>query len=143
MLDIVGGITWQSGSKGLFMALRAGRFSGNSRLQQASNSNPSMKQGEKGEAVAIVQQALVDLGFGMPRTTKNGHTLTDGVFGEETANIIRQFQKKYGLVVDGIAGRQTLAKLDEQVIVQSRLADMQSRMYAGNDFELRTCKPLS
>lgn len=32
----------------------------------------------------------------------------DGIFGEKTAAATRAFQKKHGLVVDGIAGRQTL-----------------------------------
>jgi len=125
------------------MALRAGRFSGSHRLQEASNSHPPLKQGDEGDAVAIVQQALVDLGFDMPRTTKNRHALTDGIFGPETTDIVRQFQKKYGLVVDGIAGRQTLATLDEVIIVQSKLKDMQSRMVTGRCFGLRTLKPLS
>jgi len=94
------------------MALRAGRFSVNGRLQNASNSTPSLKQGEKGDAVAIVQQALVDLGFAMPLTTRNGLTLPDGIFGAETTRVVKRFQSKFGLVVDGVVGRQTMAKLD-------------------------------
>src|ERR1700730_15623706 len=116
------------------MPLRAGRFSTNARLQNASKSSPSLKQGEKGAAVAIVQQALVDLGFAMPRTTNNGRNLTDGIFGEETARVVKKFQGNFGLVVDGIAGRQTLAKLDDLILAQSELRNLEDQRLASTEF---------
>ncbi len=41
---------------------------------------------------------------------------TDGVFGEETREAVICFQTEYGLDADGIAGPQTLEKLNELVI---------------------------
>ncbi|MGL5066978.1 MAG: peptidoglycan-binding domain-containing protein [Sarcina sp.] len=39
----------------------------------------------------------------------------DGVFGEATAEYVKEFQKAHGLYVDGIVGNQTMKKLDEEV----------------------------
>jgi peptidoglycan hydrolase-like protein with peptidoglycan-binding domain len=125
------------------MALRAGRFSKNARLEQASNNKPSMKQGEKGEAVAIVQQALVDLGFAMPNTTNNGRSLADGIFGSETVRVVSQFQAANRIAVDGRVGRDTLAKLDELILAQSAQKEAKSRLLSRNEFTLRTAKPQS
>lgn len=125
------------------MALRSGRFSKNARLVQASNNNPSMKQGEKGEAVAIVQQALVDLGFSMPVTTNNGRSLADGIYGRETVLVVGQFQTANGLVADGIIGRNTLAKLDALILAQSAAKAANQRASASNQFTLTTAKPVA
>ena len=94
------------------MALTAKRFAGNRRLQAVSNSSPSMRWGETGEAVAIVQQAFIDLDYPMPRTTGGGAGPPDGIFGEETASTVRQFQRQQGLTVDGVIGKETMGRLD-------------------------------
>jgi peptidoglycan hydrolase-like protein with peptidoglycan-binding domain len=125
------------------MALGAGRFSVNPRLQSASNNSPSMKQGEKGVAVAIVQQALVDLGFAMPLTTNNRRSLTDGIFGAETVRVVIQFQKTFGLVADGVVGRQTLAKLDELIIAQSVVQRSQDQALAARENRGGTAQALA
>lgn len=93
------------------MALTSPRFKNNARLQQAAENRPSIKLMEKGPAVAILQQAFLDLGFQMPKSTKNGGP--DGDFGSETYNTVIGFQKKHGLTVDGAVGRQTMTKLDQ------------------------------
>ncbi|MEO0825951.1 MAG: peptidoglycan-binding protein [Cyanobacteria bacterium J06635_15] len=56
----------------------------------------------QGDDVAQVQTALQRHG---------GAVAVDGVYGNQTAEAVAQFQRKYGLQVDGIAGRRTLAKL--------------------------------
>jgi peptidoglycan hydrolase-like protein with peptidoglycan-binding domain len=94
------------------MPLTSPRFAGCTRLQQAALNSPALRQGEKGEPVAIVQRALVDLGYLMPITTKKTGS-PDGIYGPETAQVVLQFQKKHGLSPDGITGKQTLSKLDE------------------------------
>jgi peptidoglycan hydrolase-like protein with peptidoglycan-binding domain len=78
-----------------------------------------MKQGERGEPVATVQRALVDLGFRMPVTTANDTKLPDGIFGPETAQVVRKFQQLNGLDADGVVGRHTLAKLEELTAAQT------------------------
>ncbi len=123
------------------MALRAGRFSRNARLAQAAEGKPSLKQGEKGEAVAIVQQALIDLGFAMPLSTANGRSLPDGKFGPETARTVNKFQKDQRLAADGIVGKSTLAKLDDLIIARAEASDAGSKLFARSEFTLRTAKP--
>lgn len=93
------------------MALTSPRFAGNARLQAASENRPSIRFMEQNrEAVAILQQAFIDLGFPMPRSTKAGKP--DGIFGQETLDTVKAFQRKHALTQDGVVGRQTLGKLD-------------------------------
>src|SRR5271166_2607609 len=93
------------------MALRSPRFAKDERLQRAANNNPPLRAGEIGEAVRLLQQALIDLGFPMPISVRRFGS-PDGIYGNETTTRVREFQRKNGLSVDGIAGRDTLAKLD-------------------------------
>lgn len=95
------------------MALHAPRFAGNARLQRASENNPALGVfSPDHDAVRLLQQALIDLGFAMPRSTRrNGGP--DGIYGQETAACVRQFQQRHALSVDGTAGRQTLGRLDQ------------------------------
>jgi peptidoglycan hydrolase-like protein with peptidoglycan-binding domain len=94
------------------MPLTSPRFAGNVRLQKAAANNPALAKGESGEAVVIVQQTLIDLGFAIPISTrKTGRP--DGILGDETARTIKAFQAREGLAQDGIAGRDTLARLNE------------------------------
>ncbi|MBE7082808.1 MAG: spore cortex-lytic enzyme [Clostridiales bacterium] len=50
-----------------------------------------------------VQQKLKELGY-------YGGAI-DGIFGSQTIKAVKNFQRDYGLVVDGIVGKRTLAKL--------------------------------
>lgn len=65
----------------------------------------TLRQGDQGDGVVKVQQVLRDGGY------KNGSSkkplLVDGDFGAVTARRVRQYQKKHGLVVDAIVGKQT------------------------------------
>lgn len=65
---------------------------------------PTIRQGAKGDIVVQLQDLLA----------KTGSSLTiDGIFGNGTRSAVQAFQKKYGLVVDGIVGPKTWAKLLE------------------------------
>jgi peptidoglycan hydrolase-like protein with peptidoglycan-binding domain len=92
------------------MAVTSPRFANNARLQAASENNPPMGRGETGDGVAVLQQALADLGFNMPISFSQGSP--DGIYGAETEATVRQLQQKQGLGQDGIAGRDTWAELD-------------------------------
>lgn len=94
------------------MALVSPRFKDDARLQKAAENKPAMKYGEKGEPVRLVQQALIDLGFALPVSTKK-YGSPDGIFGLETAAQLRKFQAKHTLTPDGIAGKNSLHKMDE------------------------------
>lgn len=96
------------------MNLKSPRFAGNPRLEAAYDDDPVMRKGERGEAVALVQQTLLDDGFEMPiSTAKTG--MPDGIFGNETYQTVWKFQAKYHLGRDGIVGRETLGKMDEML----------------------------
>jgi len=94
------------------MTLSSPRFASDARLQTAANNDPAMNWGEVGQAVRLVQQALIDLKFSMPVSTKKFGS-PDGIFGDETKAVVRAFQSAQGLGVDGIVGKLTLARLDK------------------------------
>lgn len=66
-----------------------------------------LKVGSRGSAVSSLQQRLKDLGYQPGKV--------DGIFGSGTHKALRDFQRDNGLVVDGIAGNKTYAKLDNPV----------------------------
>jgi hypothetical protein len=90
---------------------QSNRFRGDRRLQAAANNSPPLRAGERGEAVRKLQQALIDLRFPMPISTSRG--TPDGSYGSETVTTVKKFQAKYGLGIDGMAGQQTLSRLDQ------------------------------
>lgn len=94
------------------MPLTAPRFVTNARLQAAAANSPPLKQGDRGSAVWLVQQALIDLGYSMPVSVKKNLGSPDGIFGGETLAAVRAFQSACKLSPDGIAGKNTLAQLD-------------------------------
>lgn len=64
----------------------------------------TLRKGAKGEEVALMQTLLA----------KHGSTLEiDGIFGNGTLAAVKAFQRKNSLVVDGIVGPKTWAKLEE------------------------------
>jgi uncharacterized protein DUF4157/putative peptidoglycan binding protein len=70
------------------------------------------------QAVAKVQNALLDLGFELRRYK------ADGLFGGETENAVREYQTSRGCVVDGKIGPETLSSLDsEPTFIKSGLID--------------------
>lgn len=91
--------------------LQATRFRDDTRLQQAFDNNPPLGVPETGPAVETLQQALLDLGFFLPKSTKRTGQ-PDGIFGEETRTVVKGFQWRQGIVQDGVVGRQTLGELD-------------------------------
>jgi peptidoglycan hydrolase-like protein with peptidoglycan-binding domain len=97
------------------------RFGSDPQLTVASKNTPPLRRGAKGEGVAILQQALIDLGFEMPASTAGGKKLPDGIYGAETNKTVLNFQKKNGLQPDGVVGRQTLQKLEQILISNARL----------------------
>jgi peptidoglycan hydrolase-like protein with peptidoglycan-binding domain len=94
------------------MALRSPRFVNNQRLQRAAANNPPLRGVETGEAVRLLQQALIDLGFPMPKSIRH-YGSPDGIYGDETKARVRDFQTQQGLSPDGEAGHDTMTRLDE------------------------------
>jgi peptidoglycan hydrolase-like protein with peptidoglycan-binding domain len=96
------------------MPLTSEFFVDSQRCQNAAENNPPLHQPETGDGVRRLQDALLALNYDMPITTRQGGA--DGIFGNETAATVRQFQTDNPpLDVDGRAGTDTLTALDQQV----------------------------
>ena len=76
----------------------------------ASNTKNYLQYGDTGSDVKTLQTKL----------NKVGYKLTvDGSFGDATKAAVKSFQTKYKLEVDGIAGKNTITKLDSVIAVQT------------------------
>ena len=95
------------------MALVSLRFARSNQLQAAARNSPALNKGARGEGVEILQRSLIDLGFAMPISTSQVSKLPDGIYGNETAGAVRNFQARQALQQDAIAGRNTLNRLDQ------------------------------
>lgn len=93
------------------MALTSPRFNTSQQLIAASNNAPPLRQGASGRAVHLIQFALLDLGYAMPRST-GGNMSPDGIYGSETVEIVKAFQRSKRLNPDGEVGRDTMRELD-------------------------------
>ncbi len=67
-------------------------------------SNVTLKKGIRSDDVYTLQKDLNELGFMSVKPT--------GYYGDITKAAVLKMQKEYGLLRDGIAGKQTLGKLD-------------------------------
>ena len=70
----------------------------------ASIPTGTLRQGDKSDAVKVMQQKLISLGY-LSGTA-------DGVFGVQTYRAVREFQKDNALSADGVAGSKTIAALN-------------------------------
>ncbi len=87
------------------------------RFQEASTGVGVIKYGESGEAVKVLQSALIELGHAMPISLKKNGT-PDGIFGSETDGCVKAFQRKAlpSESADGKVGPKTLAQLDSRLV---------------------------
>ena len=74
------------------------------------STSQTLKSGDTGQQVKLLQEALVTLGFLSSKP--------DGIYGAETMNAVEKFQVSAGIPEDGIAGPQTLTALDHQLAQQ-------------------------
>lgn len=73
----------------------------------STNTTSNLSRGSKGTAVKDMQTKLITCGYSC------GSYGADGDFGSSTATALKNFQRDYGLSVDGIFGPKSKAKLDE------------------------------
>ena len=64
------------------------------------------KKGSRGSVVILIQQAI--------------HLLPDGIFGNQTEDAVKEFQKEKGLKPDGIVGPSTMSKLVPLITKRSK-----------------------
>jgi hypothetical protein len=70
-----------------------------------------LRKGASGRAVHLIQFALLDLGYAMPRSTGRNFS-PDGIYGDETVDVVKAFQRSKRLTDDGEVGRNTMNALD-------------------------------
>ena len=75
-------------------------------VPNTNSDDGSLKRGSKGTKVKELQTKLNKVG---------NNLVVDGSFGSATEKAVKEFQKKYNLTVDGIAGPNTIKKLDEVI----------------------------
>lgn len=80
---------------------------------------------EDEQSVRQLQQALVDEGYNIQ---------VDGIWGPNTQEAVRQFQREQGLQVDGLPGPETLQAMDlNEVLQQHQTAEMPEQGQIGQD----------
>jgi murein DD-endopeptidase MepM/ murein hydrolase activator NlpD len=57
---------------------------------------PTVKRGDRGAAVKLVQRALTKIGY---------RTRADGVYGPATTRLVKRYERRYRLAVDGTVSR--------------------------------------
>lgn len=73
-----------------------------------------LKNGSRGEQVAILQRKLTNLGYPLK---------DDGIFGDGTERVVKEVQRRFHLKDDGIVGDKTWAVLDTSSTVRAPLTD--------------------
>jgi murein L,D-transpeptidase YcbB/YkuD len=101
------------------MALFSPQLAGSPTLQKAANNAPPIAYGASNEGVAAMQRGLIELGHPMPASTAHGTKSPDGIYGQETGQVLKQFQRDNQLAADGVAGRMTLGRMDELLLAQA------------------------
>ncbi len=122
------------------MPLTSPRFQGNVRIANAAANKPAFAVGEQqNSGVAILQLALVDLGFPMPKSLKRPGQ-ADGIYGAETKAVVAAFQTANGLKADGLAGALTLARLDALLVAKTAAsaAAFRTDLASGRNSRFRT-----
>ncbi|MCC7308600.1 MAG: peptidoglycan-binding protein [Acidobacteria bacterium] len=93
------------------MALQSPRFRSSRKLVQAE-AGLTIRTGASGRHVHLVQMALIDLGYPMPRSTTDPRYSPDGVFGNETRDKLIAFQNANRIPPTGAIDRATIQALD-------------------------------
>lgn len=96
-----------------------------------------LKMGDKGIKVTELQSDLAKVGF--------SPGAADGIFGPATDKAVRDFQRANGLMVDGIAGPATQAKLTSKVNTKSRPAQNKqlTKNFNEREFACKHCGQIS
>ena len=92
-------------------------FAASKRIQAAAKNAPPLKKGDKGYGVTLLQGSLIDLGYKLPLST-NKQGGPDGIYGAETKGVVWKFQEDKKLKSDGVAGRNTIVKIDTLMVAK-------------------------
>jgi hypothetical protein len=93
--------------------LQSERFAGNDRLENIFDGKQEqfLRFGSNGDAVAKVQQTLIELGFPLPKFG------ADGEYGSETGSAVSKFKVQNGISPsDPVVGPKTIGALDTELV---------------------------
>ena len=76
-----------------------------------TNTKNYLQYGDTGSEVKTLQTKLNKVGYKLA---------VDGSYGDATKAAVKSFQTKYKLEIDGIAGKNTIAKLDAVIAAQNK-----------------------
>lgn len=104
--------------------------------KESASALPTLKKGDKGAYVTLLQTKLVNKGYSV------GSYGIDGDFGSATLRAVQQFQRDNGLEADGIVGARTWAALNDSSVtipyysvtiphLTAKDADALCKAYAG------------
>lgn len=96
-----------------------------SQTTQTGSSYTTLSQGSRGNAVVTLQKNLIALGYSC------GAYGADGSYGNGTAKAVREFQKKNGLTVDGIAGPLTQKAIEKAISEKTSTSGKQVKVTAS------------
>ena len=85
--------------------------------QPDQEKKPTIRKGDTGAWVEKAQEELIRAGYSC------GAKGADGIFGNDTLQAVKQFQKDNGLNADGIIGPKTWAALDNRGSIQEHPPD--------------------
>ena len=82
-----------------------------------------LRIGSTGEAVRTIQRQLNRIAKDYPSF---GTLEVDGVYGQITADVVKKFQKQFGLTQDGVVGRSTWYQISYIYVAVKKLAQLTS-----------------
>ena len=85
----------------------------------------SLRRGSSGTQVKYLQRALIGLGY------LDG--MADGQYGSKTAAAVREYQRDFGLSVDGNAGKNTMTSIKNTVVALQ--SDLSRKGYDPNGID--------
>lgn len=95
----------------------------------------ALRQGDRGQAVAALQQLLADAGFNPGKV--------DGIFGPLTEGAVRRAQAASGLATDGLAGSLTLMAVEKQLATTPAKAPAQTVTFTPGDLVVHVAANLA
>ena len=91
-----------------------------------------LKRGSAGEDVYSLQRELNRIARNYPAI---GTLSEDGIFGENTENAVKEFQKIFNLTPDGIVGKDTWYKARKVYNAVMNLAELNSKIITADEYE--------
>jgi peptidoglycan hydrolase-like protein with peptidoglycan-binding domain len=118
-------------------------FVSNVSISTPQDTAPSvpLRLGSSGNSVFILQRRLNRISANYPSIPKI--PLEDGVFGTETENAVKEFQRVFGLTVDGIVGDATWYEVREKYNAVKKLNELLSEGLNYEDVTLQFPENLS